>query len=743
MPQLNSRELLERARQAQSPAAPVSAAEPRQNELSAEALLIAGRAEYQQGHLDRAAEFLGLAVRANPDSAEAQHLLGNAQQDLGRLDSAIACYRHALRLEPQRSAAENDLGTALFAKELHREAADAFRRCVALDPSNHRAYENLGSALRKLGHFRPARSAFQRAFWIRLTQPLRNLFGNNAAIKPDRGEQLVREAYEAYLAGRFEEAERLCARRLDQVPDDSKALHVRALSLNKREQYLIALPILEALVRRAPSSVEYHDALGSCLRGLRRYDASLASFNRALALDPRSAVTHNNVSALMNDRSMHAQAETAARAALLIEPQSSAAMINLGVALRAQGRLDEAEAELRKAIGVNPRSVKGRLQLAEVLRNQDRPAEARSELDKVREADSGNADRYLHLGLLAQEFEHDTTAALDHFRRAQALAPDKAGPFVNEALLHMMKGDFSRNAWELYEWRKKAPDRADSYRKVVLEEWNGAKVGAGELLVYGEQGLGDEIMFASMLPQALGVAPRLRFAAQPRLCSLFARSFPEMDVFAWDRATGSPSTGTAKFAIAIGSLGRYFRTSQRDFPRNVAYLSPDPLRVEAMRTRLDAFGPGRKIGIAWRGGVPLTRQARRSLQLEAFGPVLRRPGFRWINLQHGNVDEELAGVLAATGVPIERLHDATDDFEDAAALTSALDLVVSVCSTTVHLAGAVGQAVWVMAPFAAEWRYGMSGSRMLWYPSAEIFRQPRPGDWASVISQIGARLDAL
>jgi tetratricopeptide (TPR) repeat protein len=515
------------------------------------------------------------------------------------------------------------------------------------------------------------------------------------------------------------------------------------LSLNKLERYPVALAILEALVRKEPLTAEYHDALGSALFGLRRHDAALASFNRALALNPRLAITHSNISALMNARQEHEQAETAARAALQIEPDSVAALVSLGMALIWQGRSADAEVELRRALEIKPNSLIARLQLCDALRMAGRIDEVRRELDRVLEMTPDNPDRHLHLGVLAQEFDLDFGAALEHFRAAQKLAPQKPGPILNEALLRLTNGEFGRPVWDLYEWRKKAPSRLEGYLKVTLPEWDGSRLGAGELLVYGEQGLGDELMFASILPQALAIAPRLRFAAQPRLCSLFARSFPEADVFAWGRAAGSPDTGSAKFAVAIGSLARHFRCSAQDFPQHPGYLKPDPQRLDAMRARLGALGPDRKIGIAWRGGVPFTRQARRSLKLAQLAPVLQRPGYRWINLQYGAVEEELDAVEAEIGVRIERLHDATQDFEEAAALTSALDLVISVCSTTVHLAGALGQRVWVMAPLAAEWRYGVSGSRMLWYPSAELFRQPRADDWDSVIAQIGARLDLL
>ena len=750
MPQLNSRELLERARRAQAPGAPASATEPEQSGLSAQALLVAGRAEYQQGNLDLAAEFLQLAARANPDSTETHHLLGNVQQDQGRLDRAIASYRRALKLDPRLSAAENDLGTAYYAQGQHQHAVEAFERCVALDPWNYRAFENLGSVRRALGQFGPARNAFKRAFWTRLKKPFRRLLA--APAKPpfrsgrEADEAALREAkeaYEAYRGGRYADAERLCALSLEHSPGNQAAMHVQALALNQRQQYAPALAILEALVRKSPESAEYLDAMGTSLRGLRQFDRSLACFNRALELNPQSAVIHSNVSALMIDRGDYMPAETAARAALTIEPNLGAAMVNLGAALMAQDRAREAEAVLRRALELNPRSPKARLRLSESLRDQDRLEEMRLELEELRRIDPDNPDLHLNLGILAQDVERDMPAALAHFRKAQSLAPQHAGTFLNEALLRLMNGEFTSEAWELYESRKRIPDRVDGYTKVALPEWNGARVAPGELLVYGEQGLGDEIMFASMLPQALALAPRLRFAAQPRLCGLFARSFPEAQVVPWDRDLGGPDLGAAKFAVAIGSLCRFFRHSPQDFPRHAGYLRPDSALLEVARARLAALGPGLRIGLSWRGGVPLTWRSRRSLQLADLTRVLQRPGCRWINLQYGDVGPEIEHFAAESGIRIERLHDATHDFEEAAALVGALDLVLSVCNTTVHLGGALGRPVWVMAPYTPDWRYGIANSRMPWYPEVELLRQRRHGDWASVLEEVRARLEAL
>lgn len=712
----------------------------------AEALLLAGRAEQAAGRPEQAVELLNKAVRFDQENAPAHHLLGNLHQDFGRPDRAIAAYRRALRHAPGMSAAYNDLGTAYFSKGWLKDAAEAFQRCIELDPDNYRAHENLGSALRGLGNVVLARRSFQRALWIRLAGPLRRLMGRRRpAQKSTRvaaPESILERAFRAYRDGSFAEAEQLCQQQLKSNPGDPTALHIRALVLNQGDKHAEALAILDALAAEGTDTPEFHDARGTSLRGLRRFEEALASYNRALAANSDSVVTRSNICALMVDAGDYAQAEKAARGALDIDANSTAALLNLGVSMLAQDRAREAEAEFRRVLEINPRHVKARLRLSEALRDQDRVAEMRAELDKVRELDPDNPDLLLHLGLLSQDVDGNLQAALAHFHEAQRIAPNHPGPFFNEALLRLLDGNFSRETWDLYEQRKRLPDRMDGYRKVTLPEWEGTTTAPGELLVYGEQGLGDEIMFSSMLPQTLERAPRLRLVAPPRLVSLFQRSFPGAEVVAWDRNTGAPDPGGATRAVAIGSLGRFFRCSRDDFPQHQGYLHADPARVARFRDRLAALGPGRKIGISWRGGVPLTWRSRRSLTLDDLKPLLGRSDCKFINLQYGDVGKEIAQFSAASGVRIETLHDATEDFEDAAALVAALDRVISICNTTVHLAGALGRPAWVLSPSAPEWRYGLIGRLMVWYPSVEVFRQPRHGDWASVFAEINARLDS-
>jgi hypothetical protein len=187
--------------------------------------------------------------------------------------------------------------------------------------------------------------------------------------------------------------------------------------------------------------------------------------------------------------------------------------------------------------------------------------------------------------------------------------------------------------------------------------------------------------------------------------------------------------------VAAGSLARHFRRNLADFPQR-PFLKADSDSVTLWRSRLEALGPGRKIGLSWRGGVGYTGKTRRSLSLEQLLPVLRLPGTHFVNLQYTDVRNEIGELEARHSLKVHHWQEAIDDYDQTAALVSALEGVLTVCTAIVHLSGALGRPALVMVPFGADWRYGASGERMAWYPSVRLLRQRRVGEWEEVLEEV-------
>jgi hypothetical protein len=281
-------------------------------------------------------------------------------------------------------------------------------------------------------------------------------------------------------------------------------------------------------------------------------------------------------------------------------------------------------------------------------------------------------------------------------------------------------------------------------RELPFPQWREGSFAGRSVLVYAEQGLGDEIMFAGCFPDLIAEARRCVIECDPRLERLFARSFPAAAVFAGRLQRKHPwlaRAGEIDLQVPAGSLPLRFRTDAGQFPAHHGYLRADPELVASYRARLAALEGRRYVGIAWRGGVAKTRAAVRTIPAAAWRPIIERDDLCLVSLQHGASEDDLAALRRiAPGRNVHHWPEVQQDIEHLAALIGALDVTVSACSATVHLAGALGRPVLALVPSAPEWRYGLEGDRMVWYPSVRLLRQRVAGQWGEAMAQAAARL---
>jgi len=321
--------------------------------------------------------------------------------------------------------------------------------------------------------------------------------------------------------------------------------------------------------------------------------------------------------------------------------------------------------------------------------------------------------------------------------------PDDHETRLVRSYMNLKRAEFEQG-WRDYEARHQS--RFAMARPYHFAQWDGAPIGGKTLLIYGEQGFGDQIMFASCFHEAIERAGHCIIECDPRLVTLFRRSFPSAAIVAsappGEQAAWTAPAPGVDCQIPMGSLPGFFRKRWEEFPRHTGYLRAAPERVAYWRGRLDALGPGPKIGLSWRGGIPATRRHMRSLALEELLPLLRLPA-RFVSLQYGNCADDLDTLRRNCGVMLPHWQDAIDDYDETAALVCALDLVISVCTAVIHLTGALGKPVWILVPAVAEWRYLDRGEKLPWYPSAHLFRQSHSGQWQDVIRRIAEGIAEL
>jgi tetratricopeptide (TPR) repeat protein len=334
------------------------------------------------------------------------------------------------------------------------------------------------------------------------------------------------------------------------------------------------------------------------------------------------------------------------------------------------------------------------------------------------------------------EFADAERAALMALR----IEPDNIKAQVNYGMACLGQGKW-REGWPHY-GKMLSTNIRPEVRYGSEPVWDGSRNRV--VAVYGEQGLGDEVAFASIVPDAAIICNKLILECDPRLGGLFKRSFPNATVYGTrgkNQKNWAEGDKQIDASIAIGQLGQFFRNADSEFP-GTPYLKADPERVMMWR-HLFATKKHPVIGIAWTGGLQHTAAQLRKLTLEQLSPVLTALPAHWVSLQYRDAKEEISAWNAKfPNAPIHQYTQATltKDYDDTAALVDACDMVVTMQTAVVHLAGGLGKQTVVMVPKEAQWRYGMAGETIPWYRSVEIIRQSKSGNWSPVIERVKSRV---
>lgn len=553
-------------------------------------------------------------------------------------------------------------------------------------------------------------------------------------------------------------------------PGDTEIQLRLGMLLGQRGDLDAAQEILEPLAHACPRA-DVLLAFGNVLLGRDRIGEAIEVYRLALALVPDSPSVLSNLGLAFLRSGRLIEARATLTRAVLTSPNDAGARVNLGTVYRASGEIDAAVEEFKRAMACNSSFDAARRALAETLisaRRIDELAEfletdlttgqvttrvllavaeywrgnlLRSEklLRSALVDNSRNSEAWDHLGVTLQA-RGQWEEALQCFSRSVELDPGNPVPRWHRSVVRLSRGDFAE-AWPDYEMRLAIP--AAVSRQFPLRRWRGPEDTGQRVLVYGEQGLGDEIMFASCIPDLVAAGYECVVDCHPKLGALFTRSFPGTTIHA-----AAPSTDVTWLnrlapvdcAVPIGSLPLHYRSSIEAFPRN-AYLKADPAKVARWRATLKAISKHKWVGISWIGGTEQSYRERRSIALERWWPLFAVPGIRFISLQYTACNDELRQVSETTGVEILHWQEVIEDLDETAALVCALDVVVSVQTALVHLCGALGCPVSVLVPSVPEWRYLTSGDTLPWYSSVRLFRQ-RPGHaWDSVLQEVAQDLD--
>ncbi len=418
---------------------------------------------------------------------------------------------------------------------------------------------------------------------------------------------------------------------------------------------------------------------------------------------------------------------------LAVSPDNAQALHLMGVVAYRKGQIERALALMERAIDKGVDTALFYRNIGELYRVLGRLDEAKETARRSVALSPHDALALMNFGvILAERQEHD--AAIDCFERAMQIAPAMASAHFGLAEVLLGKGEFARG-WAEYEWRFRIADVPPLMPKTDKPQWNGKAIPDGTLLLIADQGFGDGIQFGRYIKWASALCRNIVLAASAPLKPLLAQIDPAMRVITEWRDVGGfdawcPLTG----------LPRLAGTTLESIPADVPYIQPPAARIAHWESRLKALTqPGlRRIGCVWAGRPTHKSDWKRSMTLADLAPVMALDGISLIVLQKGPGQRQTGSYYGRA--PLVHLSAEIGDFEDTAAIIDRLDLVLTVDTSVAHLAGAMGKPVWIMLPWAAEWRWLKDRSDSPWYPTARLFRQPAAGNWRAVSDAVATAL---
>lgn len=539
---------------------------------------------------------------------------------------------------------------------------------------------------------------------------------------PDQAARLVIQALDRITEGALEQAD-VCLQKAHELAPNCPELHF-ALGLFHEESGHadLAQQHYEQATQLDSCHAQAQINLGLLHSQAQALGQAEACFRQAIAADPLLPEAHLNLGNLLQQTQQLAAAEDAYRAALRIDPSLTPAHRNLSSILLWQNRHTEALQHALKAAQFSPDDAETKNTLGAIFKATQQIDKAVACFRLALETDRNNAAYHTNLaGALVDAGRF--SQAEHHFQKAIRLNPELPDAHHGLGMLQLQLGDFA-NGWANYEWRWKSSQKNER-RHHDTPEWSGTPAPDKTLLVYCEQGLGDSIQFVRHIIQAAELVGSIVLECPPSARALFETlSVDELTVITSDDAP-PPFDFQIPLLSLPNALGVTLGNVAKDTPYLTATESFNPIAEHLSKNKLN-------VGLVWAGNPRHRNDAFRSMRWTDCAPLLNSERAQFFSLQL-NADSIATDAIAKAANATDLSANCTDLGATASIITQ-LDLVISVDTAVAHLAGALGKPVWLLLPFAGEWRWMSKREDSPWYPTMEIFRQTKPGDWKSVVS---------
>ena len=540
-------------------------------------------------------------------------------------------------------------------------------------------------------------------------------------------------AVSQHQAGQLDQAKRLYSAILSQEPRHAVALHFLGVIAYQQGDAQQAIASIGKAIALRPDYAEAHGNRGLALQALGQFDEAVESYHKAVTFNPHIAEVHSNLGNAFHSLGRLDDAVASFHNALKIKPEYAEAHYNLGNTLKGLGLLDEAVASYRRSLDINPRDARAHNNLGFALQELGRLDVAEASYHRSLEINPNYAEAHYNLGNILKD-QGKLDAAVASYNKALTISPDYANAHHNLGFA-FLNGDRLKEGLDELEWRWRTPKLISKARCFSPPLWDGlADLKGRTILVWGEQGPQDMTLWSSCMPYISGRAGHCILECPAKLVTLFARSFPDVEVRPENRSSDA-ERDDFDFHLPMGSLFRHFLPELTDAAGAKAFLVPDPGRTEFWRNRLEEIGSGPFVGISWKSPHMTPDRAPNYTELADWAPAFANREAVFVNLQCSDYEDDLAMARRDFGTTVHNFDDLDlyDDLDDVAALAGALDIAISVSTAVAAITAGVGTPTWVLSWRQSSWNNFLFVPRG---PSVRFFQRNTGESWDAAFTSI-------
>jgi tetratricopeptide (TPR) repeat protein len=596
----------------------------------------------------------------------------------------------------------------LFNEKNFRASANMCRRVIKKTPENVNVINLLAINAHNLKKYKTAAKLYLIANKISPNNPI--ILNNQGSILRLQGD--INGAIAAYQQA------------ITAAPQQMEARFNLARLYEDTAQPMKAIECYEKILLLDSNNIQALLRSGNLLQRLQQERVAIKAYKKILVLQPNNVAALLALAICLQSMELHHEAIGYYQKILALQPDNAQAYVNLGVAYKKIEAYDEAIECYHKALKLSPNIDYIYTNLANALSSANRREEALDYYNKALSLNSNSAEAYNGLGY-AQHCLADYHDADINFNKALALNAQHVDAHFNKALNYLIQGNLQAG-WEEYEWRMRKPEMAPMINKIPYPLWDGSPLDGRTLIVFAEQGFGDNIQFIRYLPLIEKHGGKVIFSTRPELYRLFEQ-IPGIDTL----TNRGELVADVDCYLPLLSMPRLFNTTLETIPNDVPYLHAYENDIASFKNIFKSKKAKINVGMCWTGSPTHKNTQNRSCQVTDFLPLLELNDFRFYSLQ-----KTLDAAALPSDLPLIDLSSQLTDFAMTAAAIANLDLVITVDTSVAHLAGAMGKPVWNLLSFSNDWRWMRDRSDSPWYPTMRLYRQPTLNDWDSIFTQV-------